>query len=93
MRRPLETEIVLRGASALSAKVSTLADPDIHAHNSFSHPDAVQVRTESIETPGARFTHRFPAASVNRVVLELARDVTFHRIDVGEYRVILPGRR
>ena len=69
--QPLETEIALRGASAKSARVSTLADADIHAHNSFAQPDAVQVREGNIASPGSAFTFRIPAASVNRLVLEL----------------------
>jgi len=69
--QPLETEIILRGASARSAKVSTLAHSDIHAHNTFAHPNVVQVREEAIQASGAAFTYRFPPASVNKLVLEL----------------------
>jgi alpha-N-arabinofuranosidase len=69
--RPLETEIILRGAKARSAKVSTLAHQDIHAHNTFSNPNAVQVREETIEALGSAFTYRFPPASVNKLVVEL----------------------
>ncbi len=69
--QPLETEIILRGAKARSAKVSTLAHQDIHAHNTFSNPNVVQVREETIEALGSAFTYRFPPASVNKLVVEL----------------------
>jgi alpha-N-arabinofuranosidase len=69
--QPVETEIVLRGAAAKSGKLSVLAHSDIHAHNTFSNPGAVQVREETIEARGSAFTHRFPPASVNKLVLEL----------------------
>jgi alpha-N-arabinofuranosidase len=67
----LETEIILRGAASRSATVSTLAHQDIHAHNTFSNPNVVQVREETIEAQGSAFTYRFPPASVNKLVVEL----------------------
>jgi alpha-L-arabinofuranosidase len=69
--QPLDTEIVLRGAVARSATVSTLAHPDIHAHNSFAAPDTVAMRTAAIEARGSAFTYRFPPASVTKLTVEL----------------------
>jgi alpha-N-arabinofuranosidase len=69
--QPLDTEIVLRGAVARSATVTTLAHPDIHAHNSFAAPDTVAVRTAAIEARGSAFTYRFPPASVTKLTVEL----------------------
>jgi alpha-N-arabinofuranosidase len=68
---PLETEIVLHGAAARSARISVLSHRDIHAHNTFSNPGAVQPREETIEAHGSAFTHKFPPASVTKLVLEL----------------------
>ena len=69
--QPLETEIILRGASARSARLSTLAHQDIHAHNTFSNPNVVQVREEAFDAQGSVFTYRFPPASVNKLLVEL----------------------
>lgn len=69
--RPLETEIVLRGAAARSGRLSVLSHADIHAHNSFSDPAVVQIHEEAIEARGPAFTHQFAPASVNKLVLEL----------------------
>ena len=69
--QPLETEIVLRGGVSRSAKVTTLAHPDIHAHNSFSEPNVVQIREEALEARGSTFTYRFPPGSVTKLVLDL----------------------
>jgi alpha-L-arabinofuranosidase len=69
--RPLDTEIVLRGGAAQRATVSTLAHPDIHAHNSFAAPDTVAVRTAAIDARGSAFTYRFPPASVTKLTVEL----------------------
>ena len=68
---PPDAVIVLRGAVAQSATVSTLAHPDIHAHNSFAAPDTLQVRTAAIEAHGSAFRYRFPPASVTKLTVEL----------------------
>jgi len=69
--QPLDAEIILRGAVARTATVTTLAHPDIHAHNSFSAPDTLQVRSAAIEAHGSAFTYRFPPASVTKLTVEL----------------------
>ena len=67
-----ETEIVVRGAGIRSAKVRTLAESDIHAHNSFDHPDAVHPRDADTAPRSGSLVHVIPPASVVRMILDLA---------------------
>ncbi len=67
-----ETEIVVRGASIRSATVRTLAEPDIHAHNSFDRPDAVRPRDGEAGPTNGLLVHTIPPASVVRFSLELS---------------------
>ena len=67
-----ETEINLRGATIKSAQARTLAASDIHAHNSFAEPRAVEPQDAPLTASGAALVHRFPPASVTRLRVELA---------------------
>jgi len=60
-----EVQITLRGASVASANAVVLAATDVHAHNSFENPHAVEPRTE----PG--LLRRFPPASVTKLEITL----------------------
>jgi alpha-N-arabinofuranosidase len=66
------TEIVLRGASARSGKATVLTHSDIHAHNTFEHPDAVHPTEAPANVSGSRFTWTFKPASVTKLEIELA---------------------
>ena len=66
-----QAEIRIRGASVHGAKGRLLAAQDIHAHNTFEHPDAVASRDVSVETAASGLTHEFPAASVTLLELDL----------------------
>jgi alpha-N-arabinofuranosidase len=66
------TEINLRGATARSGSVTTLAESDIHAHNTFAEPRAVMPKEAPLAVSGPSFTHEFPPASVTRIRVELA---------------------
>jgi alpha-N-arabinofuranosidase len=68
---PRPTEVSLRGGSALSAQVTVLAAPDIHAHNDFDHPEAVVPETQSARVNGSRFAWTFKPASVTKLEIEL----------------------
>ncbi len=71
--RPITTEITLGGASIAFATGTVLAEPDVHAHNDFANPNAVQPRTARVAAPAAgRLTHTFPPASVTTLQLTLA---------------------
>lgn len=67
-----EAEIGLRGARVTAAQVVTLAAPDVHAHNTFDNPRAVEPQAGKIAASGSTLTHRFPPASVTKLELALA---------------------
>jgi alpha-N-arabinofuranosidase len=67
-----ETEIVVRGATIRSCQARTLAADDIHAHNSFDKPNAVQPKDSELSLRGQTLLYRFLPASVTRLTLELA---------------------
>ncbi|PYR92601.1 MAG: alpha-L-arabinofuranosidase [Acidobacteria bacterium] len=71
---PRETEITLRGAvPGANAKASAIAATDIHAHNTFAEPHAVQSRDVSVSASrDGLIVHRFPPASVTRLTFDLA---------------------
>jgi alpha-N-arabinofuranosidase len=48
LSEPRETEIAVRGARAANARAQVLATPDVHAHNTFANPKAVQPRDEPV---------------------------------------------
>src|SRR5688500_11064839 len=59
-----ETEIAVRGARAATAQAQVLAMPDVHAHNSFTNPRAVQPRNEPVTVAAGNISYRFAPASV-----------------------------
>jgi alpha-N-arabinofuranosidase len=66
----MTTEISIRGGSISSAKGTVLAEKDVHAHNDFANPKAVEPRSASTMQPGGgKLVHSFPPASVT--VLEI----------------------
>ena len=67
-----ETEIVLRGATAASAKAWVVGDSDIHAHNTFEQPERVKSRTADVTVRGGTLSFTFPAASVVKIEVALA---------------------
>jgi alpha-N-arabinofuranosidase len=64
-------EIAVYGASIRSCKVRTLSASDIHAHNSFDHPHAVEPIDETA-TVGRNFVWNFQPASVTRLEIDLS---------------------
>lgn len=70
--QPREAELAVRGARVASASAVTLTADDIHAHNSFDEPHALEPRPAQVaEARGGIVTHRFPAASVSVLTLQL----------------------
>jgi alpha-N-arabinofuranosidase len=67
-----EAEIVLRGAPIANVRVITLAANDVHAHNTFEDPKAVEPREAALAAKGPLLVHRFPPASVTKIELDLA---------------------
>jgi alpha-N-arabinofuranosidase len=71
LSEPRETEIMLRGARAATAQAQVLANPDVHAHNTFANPNAVQPRNEPVTVSGSALSYRFAPASVTRLQFSL----------------------
>ncbi len=71
--RALTTEIAVGGTSIASYTGTVLHEPDVHAHNDFAHPNAVQPKPATTTQPsGGRVVHSFPAASVTTLHITLA---------------------
>ncbi|HEU4713961.1 MAG TPA: alpha-L-arabinofuranosidase C-terminal domain-containing protein [Pyrinomonadaceae bacterium] len=69
---PRETEIAERGARAARTQAHVLSMPDVHAHNTFENPNAVQPRTKTVTVAGSVISCRFSPALVTR--LQIAYD-------------------
>jgi len=70
--RPVTTEIAVAGASIANYSGTVLAEPDVHAHNDFAHPNAVHPSPAATAAPSAgRIRHTFPPASVTTLQLTL----------------------
>jgi alpha-L-arabinofuranosidase len=65
-------KIRIRGAEIKSAAARLLAAEDIHAHNTFDNPHAVEAKDVLVETTAPLLTHEFPPASVTRLELSLS---------------------
>lgn len=72
MTEAREAEIAVRGARVQSAAARVLTAPDVHAHNSFENPRAVEPRDEQVRVTAGAVTYRFAPASVTRVSMTLA---------------------
>jgi alpha-L-arabinofuranosidase len=67
-----EAEIAVQGASVNSGRVRVLRADDIHAHNTFNAPRAVEPVDGVLRAGRPALVHRFPAPSVTRLNLQLA---------------------
>ena len=59
-------ELVVRGGRIQSLSAKVLAANDVHVHNSFDNPRAVEPTAMSLKADGPIFTHTFPPASVTK---------------------------
>lgn len=71
LSKTTETEIAIRGASIASAAGTVLTARDMHAHNSFLEPNAVQPATLAAAVNGDRVNVSIPAASVIKLQVSL----------------------
>jgi alpha-N-arabinofuranosidase len=69
--QPRETEIVLRGASAASAKAWIVSSGDIHAHNALGQPEQVKTREAEVALHANSLVFTFPPASVVKIEVQL----------------------
>ena len=67
-----ETEIALRGATIKDVQVITLTHKDIHAHNSFENPRAIEPQPGKAAISGGTVRCSFAPASVTRLQITLA---------------------
>jgi alpha-N-arabinofuranosidase len=68
-----EAEIAIRGGAAQAATAVVLAAQDVHAHNSFDAPRAVEpAAPAALEAKGPLLRYRFRPASVTRLDIDLA---------------------
>jgi alpha-N-arabinofuranosidase len=67
------TQILLRGdATAGSAEAEVLGGGDLHAHNTFEQPNAVQTRKTTATVSGKTVQFTFPPSSVTRITVEMS---------------------
>jgi len=67
-----ETSILLRGARIASGSATILTNADLHTHNTFAQPAALEPQTKPLSLTSAAPTFVFPPASVTRLTLMLA---------------------
>src|SRR5262249_12654474 len=67
-----EAEVVIRGAAIQSASAVVLAASDVHAHNTFAAPRAVEPKEEAVKPRGSSLMYRFPTASVTKLEITTA---------------------
>ncbi len=66
-----ECSVAIRGGRGSSASLTTLTSTDIHAHNTFAEPAALEPQTKKLEVSGAELALVLPAASVNKLTIAL----------------------
>jgi hypothetical protein len=67
-----EAEIVVRGARVASGQARVLSATDVHAHNTFENPKAVEPHSEQLSPTAGALSFRFPPASVSRLSVTLS---------------------
>jgi alpha-L-arabinofuranosidase len=71
LSKTIETQIALRGAAVASASGTVLAASDMHAHNTFEHPNAVMSTTLAVAMGDGLLNVSIPAASVTKLDIVL----------------------
>ena len=64
-------EIAFRGATVKEAAIRWMSDPDIHAHNTFEHRDALVPQTKPLSTNDGALVVEFPPACVAALNVQL----------------------
>jgi alpha-L-arabinofuranosidase len=68
---PRETKVTVRGGNVRAVTATVLAAPDIHAHNSFDHKDAVVPASQAAKLENNVVAFTCAPASVNCLVIDL----------------------
>lgn len=71
LHNPQDAEIVVRGRQIRAAKATVLTAPDMHAHNTFEQPNALQPTTKDV-AGAAPFVYQFAPASVTALEFEFS---------------------
>ncbi len=71
LHEPRTAEVSLRGASTRSCNVTVLASADIHAHDDFENPHAVEPERKPASVTGSSFAWTFKPASLTKLEIEL----------------------
>jgi alpha-N-arabinofuranosidase len=71
-QNPQAVEIAVRGRRVSGAKATVLTSHDIHAHNTFDQPNAIQTTQDNNVAAGSPLNYQFAPASVTRLDLDLA---------------------
>jgi alpha-N-arabinofuranosidase len=72
MTRPMATEIEVLGATVRSARATTLTNADVHAHNTYEHPDVVKpTAAVDVKINSGTWVYTFPAASVTKLEIRV----------------------
>ncbi len=69
---PKQTHVALRGLAIKRATGTVLANNDMHAHNTFDHPNEVHPTELSVQVSGETVIVSVPAASVTKVEITVA---------------------
>ena len=67
-----ETEINIRNRRITAARATVLSSSDIHAHNTFDSPNALEPKEDNAIKAGSPLHYTFAPASVTRLDLEVA---------------------
>lgn len=67
-----ETVIDVRGRRITAARATVLSSSDIHAHNTFANPNALQPKEDTNVRAASPLNYTFAPASVTRLDLDLA---------------------
>jgi len=68
----VEAEISIKGAQVQEARQTILSHDDIHANNTFEHPEEVVPKTSEVSLQGNSFKFAFPPASIVRLDLAIS---------------------
>jgi alpha-N-arabinofuranosidase len=71
VENPQETEINIRGRRIAKSRATVLSSTDMHAHNTFEQPNAIEPKEDPSAVSGSPLNYRFAAASVTRLELDL----------------------
>lgn len=71
IREAQDTEINVRGVQIKTASATVLTASDIHAHNTFDSPNAVEPSENNLNA-GSSLVYQFAPASVTRLTLDLS---------------------